>query len=185
MLGSCSAAPKMPPLPAAMETHTAPTDTQQGDRKRKTCCLHLIPLAPQEGHSPVRMGIQGQFIRQGSGDSSVLLFTLSPAGGTKLLRSSTFSPQVTYTEGISTDQGKMIPQPIFLCQLYCLFLTASCHQHLFAKNKHISNAIHYLEHQGKGNLFFSQEEIFLRDKLVHANSCDLHSVHVVPAETVL
>lgn len=90
--------------------------------------LCLTPLAPAGGTQPCEdAGLQGQFLRQGSGDSGILLFTLTPGGGTELLRNIIFSPQVTYTEGISSDQGRMIPQPIFLCQLYCLFLTASCH----------------------------------------------------------
>lgn len=38
-----------------------------------------------------------------SGD---LLFTISPAGGTNFHRDVMLSPQMTYTEGISADQGK-------------------------------------------------------------------------------
>lgn len=108
--------------PHCSHWHTA------GRQEKKNVLSPSYTLGLTGGTQPCEgAGLQGQFTRQGSGDSRVFLFNLSPAGGTKLLRNIMFSPQVTYTEGISTDQGGMIPQPIFLCQLYCLFLTASCH----------------------------------------------------------
>lgn len=38
--------------------------------------------------------------------SDDLLFTISPVGGTKFHRDIMLFPQMTYTEGISTDQRK-------------------------------------------------------------------------------